>query len=92
MDYPLMSVSDVQAYMYEITAHRVSEVARSPTGFLYNYLKRGSAMLNEVAPGGKITWRQKRANFIKRHLVQYNTHKTLRHRLALIAWAYRPAR
>ena len=87
-----MSVSEVQGYVYEITAHRVSEVARSPTGFLYNYLKRGKAMLNEVAPGGKITWQQKRANFIKRHLVQYNTNKTLRHRLALIAWAYKPAR
>lgn len=87
-----MSVSDVQTYVYEITAHRVSEVARSPVGFLYNYLKRGKAMLNEVAPGGKITWQQKRANFIKRHLVQYNTNKTLRHRLALIAWAYKPAR
>lgn len=92
MDYPLLSVSEVQAYVYEITAHGVSTVARSPTGFLYNYLKRGSAILNEVAPGGKITWKTKRANFIKRHLVQYNTHKTLRHRLALIAWAYKPAR
>ena len=80
-----MSVSDVQAYIYEITAHRVSKVARSPTGFLYNYLRRGSAMLNKVGPSGKITWRQKLANFIKIHLVQYNTNKTLRHRLALIA-------
>jgi hypothetical protein len=47
-------------------------------------------MLEETAPGGKITWRQKRTNFIRRHLVQYKANRTERRRLALIEWAYNP--
>lgn len=85
-----MSIRDVQGYVGQMVEQRVSEVARSRGGFLYNYMKRGSAMLDEVAPGGNITWRTKRANFIKRHLAQYRINKTPRRRLALIAWAYNP--
>ena len=90
MDYALMPVDDVRRYLFEIQSANVSVVARSPNGFMYNYLRDGRKMLSQVAPGGKITWGQKRNNFIARHLVQYRKHKTQRHRLALIAWAYYP--
>jgi len=90
MDYALMGVDDVRRYLFEIQSANVSVVARSPSGFLFHYLRDGRKILTQVAPGGKITWGQKRNNFIARHLVQYKKHKTLRHRLALIAWAYYP--
>ena len=90
MDYALMPVDDVRRYLFEIQSANVSVVARSPNGFMHNYLRDGRKILTQVAPGGKITWEQKRKNFIARHLVQYRKHKTQRHRLALIAWAYYP--
>jgi len=90
MDYALMPVDDVRRYLFEIQSANVSVVARSPNGFMYNYLRDGRKILSQIAPGGKITWGQKRTNFIARHLAQYKKHKTQRHRLALIAWAYYP--
>jgi hypothetical protein len=39
-------------------------------------------MLDESAPSGRITWGQRRTNFIER--------RTERRRLALVAWAYDP--
>lgn len=85
-----MSVDDVRRYLFEIQSASVSVVARTPSGFLYNYLRGGKSILPEIAPNGHITWERKRHNFIARHLVQYKKHKTHRHRLALIAWAYHP--
>ena len=76
--------------MREIVERGVSRVARAPGGFLYVYMRAGARMLDETAPGGRITWRQKRTNFIRRHLAQYRANRTERRRLALIAWAYDP--
>jgi hypothetical protein len=88
--HKLMKVAAVRRHMSAIVEHDVSRVARDPGGFLHEYLRVGPSMLDEIAPGGRITWRQKRTNFIRRHLAQYKTHRTERRRLALIAWAYDP--
>ena len=90
--YRLMSVRAVRRLLREIEAHGVSEVARAPGGFLYTYLKKGPSMLDETVPLGSITWRQKRAGFIARHLAQYAKNPTVRRRLALVAWAFDPPR
>ena len=90
--YRLMSVRAVRRLLREIEAHGVSEVARAPGGFLYTYLKKGPSMLDETVPLGSITWRQKRAGFIARHLAQYAKNPTTRRRLALVAWAFDPPR
>ena len=88
--HKLMKVAEVRRHVRDIVVHDVSRVARDPGGFLHEYLRVGPSMLDEIAPGGRITWRQKRTNFIRRHLAQYRTHRTERRRLALIAWAYDP--
>jgi hypothetical protein len=85
-----MTPAEVRRYVRAIVENNVSSVARARGGFLFEYLRAGPGMLDETAPGGLITWRQKRTNFIRRHLAQYRTHKTPRRRLALIAWAYDP--
>ena len=90
--YRPMSVRAVRRLLREIEAHGVSEVARAPGGFLYTYLKKGPSMLDETVPLGSITWRQKRAGFIARHLAQYTKNPTARRRLALVAWAFDPPR
>ena len=87
-----MSVRAVRRLLREIEAHGVSEVARAPGGFLYTYLKKGPSMLDETVPLGSITWRQKRAGFIARHLAQYTKNPTPRRLLALVAWAFDPPR
>ena len=85
-----MSVGAVRRHLDQIVTHGVSEVARAPGGFLHTYLKRGAAMLDEPVSLGSITWRQKRAAFIARHLAQYAMNPTTRRRLALVAWAFDP--
>lgn len=85
-----MPRSEVRRHMPAIVEHDVSRVARAPGGFLYAYMRAGASMLDETAPGGRITWRQKRTSFVRRHLAQYREHRTERRRLALIAWAYDP--
>lgn len=91
----LMSPEQIIPYQQYMEEYKVSEVARSKGGFLYNYLKYGKKMLSwkAIGPDGKlqnITWEEKRNNFISRHLVQYKKKKSLRRFLALIAWAYHP--
>ena len=88
--YRLMAPAEVRRYLRAIVEHDVSRVARAPGGFLFEFMREGAGMLDETAPGGRITWRQKRTNFIRRHLAQYRSNRTERRRLALIAWAYHP--
>ena len=74
----------------------VSEIARSKRGFLYNYNIHGKKFLILRLPitdpdySKGWTWDKKRNAFIDRHLAQYNKEKTVRRKLALIAWAYDP--
>lgn len=91
-NYPLMSSREIIPYIKEMERLKVSEVARSPRGFLYNYLKYGGMVLKSTTPNSSIDWWKTRENFIKRHLVQYNKNPTYRRKLALIAWAYMPSR
>lgn len=76
----------------------VSEVARSPRGFLSAY-RRAGGKAEDLSPA----WRAKREAFISRHLGQLEargealysdramTTPTRRH-LALIMWAYSPVK
>lgn len=81
-----MPLSAVLRYVPEMEKHGVSEVARSPRGFLSAYRAAGTA--NKLSE----EWKQTRINFIRRHLAQYNEHPTYRRYLALIAWAYLPTK
>ena len=71
----------------------VSEVARSPRGFLTAYKKAGGK-----ASALSDSWKAKREAFIARHMAQVKQNneplmkdgKPTRRHLALIAWAYSP--
>ncbi len=84
-DYPYMSLAQISKYEPEMQVLGVSEVARSPRGFLSAY-KRANGNPNNLSE----FWRKKRNGFIARTLPSYLSHKTERRRLSLIAWAYLP--
>ena len=67
----------------------VSEIARSPRGFVAAYERFGRPAYVESAvdPSGG-TWGATRDNFIARHLAQYLKNPTERRRLALLMWAF----
>ena len=88
--YALMTQAEVKKHLQMIIDYDVSKVARSPGGFLYNYMKYGRDMLLKKASDSGLTWEKKRNAFIARHLVEYKKNPTDRHRHALIAWAYMP--
>jgi len=86
-----MSLSGVVKYEKSAEDQGVSEVARSPSGFLGQLKKFGSvSKLPEE-------WKRKRNGFIARHMAQAKD-ETLwdsdgnpsRRALALIMWAYMP--
>jgi hypothetical protein len=85
MNYKWMSLSEIAEYEQEMEALKVSEIARSRSGFLPQYKRANGNWknLNEY-------WIRKRNAFIARHLVQYKKNPTYRRKLALIAWAYMP--
>jgi len=82
--YRFMPLASVLKYVPEMQRLKVSEVARSRSGFLSAYKRAGSS---EYLSDG---WKTKRNGFIARHLVSYKQNKTYRRRLALIAWAFDP--
>lgn len=82
----MLSIKTIKKYEREMRRERVSEVARSPRGFLTAYKRAGSP--NKLSD----EWKRKRENFIARHGVQYKKNPTRRRRLALIAWAHDPER
>lgn len=63
----------------------VSEVARSPRGFLTAYRRAGGNAANLSTE-----WKKKRLAFIARHMAQYRKSPSYRRRLSLITWAYDP--
>lgn len=97
MTYPWLSYKQAHSYEREAERLQVSVVARARKGFMREYELTGScdAMKKRPLPagvsGGK-TWGQKRAAFIARHLPQYRQNPTKRRYLALIMWAYKPAK
>jgi len=88
-----MQLDEVEAMVPTIAANDVSEVARSPRGFIsaYRAFKTPMRMAIEWVPGERITWAQKRELFIRRTLAAYKKHPTHRRALALMAWAYMPS-
>jgi len=87
MTYKYLPLRKIAQYEPEMRRLKVSLVARSPRGFLTYYKKLGgaSSKVNEH-------WRAKRNGFIARHLAQYDKNPTYRRFLALVAWAYMPAK
>lgn len=83
-EYPYLSLNTIRRYEPEMEALGVSQVARSPRGFLSAY-KRADGNPRNLSEA----WRRKRNGFIARHMAQYKPGQT-RRRLALIAWAYDP--
>lgn len=75
-----MPINEVLKYIPLAEKEEVSKVARGRGGFIEQY-KKGP--LNEF-------WKNKRENFIKRHLAQYRKNPTPRRKLALQMWAYDP--
>jgi hypothetical protein len=84
-EYRYMTLAQISKYEPELQALDVSEVARSPRGFL-TYFKKIGGNPNNVND----FWRKKRHGFIARTLPPYLAHKTPRRRLSLIAWSYLP--
>lgn len=94
MSHRFLSLSTIARYESLARKRGVSEVARSPSGFLPAYKRAGSAAKLPDA------WRKKREAFIARHMAQVEQRyeplwgpdgwPTRRH-LALIMWAYSPA-
>ena len=93
MNYSFLSLSAIKAYEPSMRIKGVSEVARSPIGFLtaYKKVKGEAGSLSDY-------WRNRRDGFIARHMAQVKNNNeplwkdgepTRRH-LALIAWAYSP--
>ncbi len=84
-EYPYMTLAQISKYEPEMQALGVSEIARSPRGFLTYYKKIGGNPnnVNEF-------WRKKRNGFIARFIPMWNKYHTDKIRLALIAWAYLP--
>lgn len=90
-EYRWMSYESAAKYLPEAKAAKVSEVARSKRGFMGQYRGKTVAQMRELPVRHyKQTWGQRRHNFIKRHLAQYDKKKTYRRWLALIMWAYMP--
>lgn len=82
----MLSLKTISKYEPEMRRQKVSEVARSPRGFLTAYKRAGSpAKLSDE-------WKRRRDAFIARHGAQYKKKPTRRRRLALIAWAHDPER
>jgi hypothetical protein len=93
-DYPFLRLATIESFVPRMASEGVSEVARSPRGFLtaYREAQGRSDRLDDF-------WWRRRAGFLARHLAQVekngedlfdkNGRPTRRH-LALIAWAYSP--
>jgi hypothetical protein len=66
-EYKYLSLREIKKSEPEMKKLKVSEVARSPRGFLTQYkrVKGNPDKLNEH-------WKVKRDGFIKRHMVQYH--------------------
>jgi len=83
MNYPFISLQELESYIPLAAELGVSKVARGRGGFIEQYRKYGPRRLPDY-------WVNKRRNFIHRHMVQYEKNPTPRRHLALIMWAYKP--
>jgi hypothetical protein len=89
----LLPLNLVQKFVPLMEKLGVSEIARSPRGFLGNYV-RLYGRTAQMSEG----WMEKRKGFIARHMTQliandealYKDGLPTRRHLALVAWAYSP--
>lgn len=90
-DYKVEPLSQILKEEDKMKELKVSEVARSPSGFLGNYkrYKNYNNFKNKQVPNGNIDWSEKRNAFLDRHLEQYRRNPTERRRLAILAWGYK---
>lgn len=90
-DYKIEPINKILSEEDKMKKLKVSEVARSPSGFLgqYKKYKTYNNFKNNKVPNGLIDWSEKRNAFIDRHIVQYRKNPTERRRLALLAWGYK---
>jgi hypothetical protein len=79
-EYKYLPLKEIKKMEPEMRSLKVSEVARSPRGFLTQY-KRVNGNSDKLSD----KWKVKRNGFIKRHMAQYNKDKGYRRKLALIA-------
>jgi hypothetical protein len=82
----MLSLKTIKKYEPDMKRLKVSEVARSPRGYLTQLKKVGS--YDKLSDD----WKRKQRNFVKRHYAQYKKNPTPRRRLALIAWSFDPER
>ncbi len=82
MKYPLMSKQEILPYITDMISLGVSEVARSPKGFLSHYMFNPEGLNEE--------WNKKRDAFISRTLPAFLKNPSYRRALSLICWAYMP--
>lgn len=93
--YPWLPLSVIDSWLPLMEDLGVSEVARSPRGFLTAY-RRAGGVPSRLSP----EWQHKRANFIARHMAQvarrqeplWRDGEPTRRHLALMAWAFSPGR
>jgi hypothetical protein len=92
MTYKWMTVEEVESIIPTLEQNGVSEVARSPRGFIraYAHYQSPDRMENVLAPGERVSWAQKRELFIRRTLAAYKKNPSYRRALSLMAWAYMP--
>jgi hypothetical protein len=92
MTYEWMPVELVESIVPTLIANGVSEVARSPRGFIraYGQFRTPMRMSIETVPGERVTWAQKRELFIRRTLAAYKKNPSYRRALSLMAWAFMP--
>lgn len=86
-NYQWLSLSEIRKYEPDMVRLKVSEVARSPRGFLSEFKRVGGnpQRLSEF-------WIRRRNAFVARFLAMYRIKPTFRIFLALVAWAYKPDR
>jgi len=92
--HSFVSLPVVETFVPMMERRHVSEVARSPRGFLAAY-REAQGRKSRLSPA----WLARREGFISRHMAQviandeslfdYRGQPTRRH-LALLAWAYSP--
>lgn len=80
-NFPYLSLSEIEKYIPEMVKLKVSEKARSKSGFIEAY-RQGKHKSD--------FWIKKRNSFIARTLPSYLKNKTRRRFLSLIAWAFKP--
>jgi hypothetical protein len=91
--YKVAPVDKVRQLVPVMEALGVSNRAREPDGFLSVFLRENgniTKLSTMKYPGKQHSYMEEREHFIKRHYKQFKKLPTVRHYLALAAWAFIP--